>query len=178
MIFATVDDPTPRPAAERALGVLKKNGSFICLLESILPSPKPDDGRKWAFMLTDSTKAADLCAILQMVQKGQVGRLSSCGGGGGGGGSLSFAHHAHMRCLIGQHVQLRLPDRSRQYCTRTRRSISLPRAGQRLLPSATAGALKASLSWRCPPRGLVRLPGFPLRKVPPCKPGRISARWA
>ena len=152
MIFATVDDPTPRPAAERALGVLKKNGSFICLLESILPSPKPDDGRKWAFMLTDSTKAADLCAILQMVQKGQVGRLPSCGGGGGGGGSLILAHHAHMRCFIGQHVQLRLPDRSRQYCTRTRRSISLPRAGQRLLPSATAGALKESLSWRCPLR--------------------------
>ncbi len=30
------------------------------------------DGRKWAFMMTDSTRAADLCAIVQMVQKGQA----------------------------------------------------------------------------------------------------------
>jgi NADPH:quinone reductase-like Zn-dependent oxidoreductase len=55
LIFATVDDSKPAPAAERALKVLGTSGSFICLLESILPKEGLDlGGRKFEFMLTDS----------------------------------------------------------------------------------------------------------------------------
>ena len=45
LIFATVDDKTPSPAHERALQVLAEDGSFICLLERILPKTAPEDGR-------------------------------------------------------------------------------------------------------------------------------------
>jgi len=71
-IFATVDDSKPSPASERALGVLKADGCFICLLPTILPSPLPEDGRKWAFILTQSMVGPDLALLLQWIKQGKL----------------------------------------------------------------------------------------------------------
>jgi len=71
-IFATVNDSEPSPAHQRALGVLKEDGCFICLLPDILPDPKPEDGRHWNFVLTKSTEGKDLAALLQMVNDGKL----------------------------------------------------------------------------------------------------------
>lgn len=73
LVFATVDDPKPTPAAERALGVLGPKGSFIYLLEQIAAKEGTDlGGRKFAFMMTDSTKAAHTAQLAAWVLEGKV----------------------------------------------------------------------------------------------------------
>jgi NADPH:quinone reductase-like Zn-dependent oxidoreductase len=72
LIFATVNDAKPTPAATRAAGVLKKGGSFRVLLQSILPDPLPEDGRTYKFFLTDSTAGDDLARIGAWVAEGKV----------------------------------------------------------------------------------------------------------
>lgn len=71
-IFATVDDSKPSPAHERAMDVLKSDGCFICLLDQIMPKPIPKGDRIFGLILTKSTEAKDLAAILKMVLEGKV----------------------------------------------------------------------------------------------------------
>lgn len=71
-IFATVDDKKPTPAHERAMGVLKSDGCFICLLGQCMPKEIPEGDRIFKMILTQSTVAKDLAALLQMVLDGEL----------------------------------------------------------------------------------------------------------
>ena len=80
LIFATVNDAKPLPAAERALQVLSPNGSFLCLLESILPAEDLNvSGRKFAFMLTNSKDHTSLAKLGQWAEQGVIKAVFSNG---------------------------------------------------------------------------------------------------
>ena len=70
LIFATVNDEKPSGAWERAQGVLKAGGSYVCLLGG--PKEVDPAGPKYTFMLTDSTATADLVRICMLVTEGKV----------------------------------------------------------------------------------------------------------
>lgn len=73
LVFATVNDATPLPAAERALAVLGPTGSFHFLLESIKPADDLDlGGRKFEFFLTNSKDHSSLAKIGAMAAKGTI----------------------------------------------------------------------------------------------------------
>jgi NADPH:quinone reductase-like Zn-dependent oxidoreductase len=68
LIFATVDDAKPTPAASRAAGVLGPKGVYLCLLEQSLPDPVPDNGQTYATFFTDSTDASGLATLAGFIK--------------------------------------------------------------------------------------------------------------
>jgi NADPH:quinone reductase-like Zn-dependent oxidoreductase len=70
LIFATTNDDKPSPAWERAQGVLKPDGAYVCLLGG--PKEVPPTGPSYKFMLTDSMATSDLCALIKMHADGKL----------------------------------------------------------------------------------------------------------
>jgi len=86
VIFATVNDRYAggpggqlSAASERALGVLKEGGVFICTLKRVMPQECPPErnemeygGRSYRYFLTESTRGIDLAQMAIMMMQGKL----------------------------------------------------------------------------------------------------------